>query len=434
MYKLLRITTFALSKIIVMFYIRFFKNELGPCKAEVAIVNTKDTGGGAAKIAYGLFLGLKAKHNLSLIVGYKFSKDPSVLEFPRNQIKPWGVKCLQKLARRVGLQDYGALRPAAYINSPHHKKNKIIHLHNLHGGYFSYELLLEISKGKKLIWTVHDFHPITGHCVAPLDCNGYQTGCGNCPHLNIYPSVEYDNTRFLFSRKTKLIEKANPLFVSPSKWLAEKLRKRFPNQRVITIANGVDVELFKPGNKVKARASLNLPPNKKVLLFCSELSTKNPFKGGDVVLDLLKLGLPKDTILLTVGGDDEIVSKNHYNFEYINSEENLAQVYKSTDFLIYPTKADNLPLVILEAMSTGVPAIATPIGGIPEIIEHEKNGWLINQHCNIKEFKICLEHIISLPKKKIQEVQENARTTVINNFSKRAMLKNYSRLYETLNS
>jgi glycosyltransferase involved in cell wall biosynthesis len=62
----------------------------------------------------------------------------------------------------------------------------------------------------------------------------------------------------------------------------------------------------------------------------------------------------------------------------IDSTKKLAQLYKDSHLLIYFSDIDNLPQVLTEAQASGLPIISKKIGGIPDIIEHNKNGFLVN--------------------------------------------------------
>ena len=61
----------------------------------------------------------------------------------------------------------------------------IIHLHNIHGGYFQTNLLPKLSKIAPVVWTFHDMFPITGHCAHSFECEKWKSGCVNCERLDI---------------------------------------------------------------------------------------------------------------------------------------------------------------------------------------------------------------------------------------------------------
>lgn len=62
---------------------------------------------------------------------------------------------------------------------------------------------------------------------------------------------------------------------------------------------------------------------------------------------------------------------------FLGQRSDIPQLLATADFLVLPSTAEGLPLVILEAMAAGRPVIATKIGGVPEIVEHQKTGLLV---------------------------------------------------------
>jgi glycosyltransferase involved in cell wall biosynthesis len=59
---------------------------------------------------------------------------------------------------------------------------------------------------------------------------------------------------------------------------------------------------------------------------------------------------------------------------YVESEERKAQLFSAADFFAFPTRADNLPLVIQEALACGCPVVTVPVGGVPEMVRHGVTG------------------------------------------------------------
>ncbi len=56
----------------------------------------------------------------------------------------------------------------------------VVHYHILHDGYFSLDALPMLSRLKPTVWTLHDQWPLTGHCIYPLGCERWRSGCGAC--------------------------------------------------------------------------------------------------------------------------------------------------------------------------------------------------------------------------------------------------------------
>ena len=125
------------------------------------------------------------------------------------------------------------------------KSADVIHLHNLHGDYFSLFTLLSL-KGKKIVWTLHDMHGFTGHCAHSFDCNKWRLGCGKCPNLDTYPSLKKDTSAFLWMTRKVLFSKLNISIVTPSNWLLELVNESYLRHLDSTlIYNGVDTSIYK---------------------------------------------------------------------------------------------------------------------------------------------------------------------------------------------
>ncbi len=422
---------------ITQFLIRHYAGKntpvINPKASGTAFFNTHDLSGGAAKIVRALFYAQKVSEPAHFFVRYKRTEDSSILCIPPFNKIPSRLKFyLEYAALKEGWLDYNALDPLSILTNKAFQSADLVHFHNLHGGYFSYELLPYLSRGKKAVWTIHDMHPLTGHCGFSMECEGWKTGCGNCPDLNIYPSIKKDRTKYLHQRKKALIQQANPVLVSPSIWLAKKLERAFPKLRVETIPNGVNTMVFCPGSKEKARAELNLPQDAFLLVYASELATQNPYKGGDVVRELIGSELPPNTKIITIGGNEAKQSEQHLPYGYIASEPEMAKLFRAADLMVYPTKADNHPLVVMEALATGLPVLATAEAGIPEIIEDGVQGWLMPRTTGAAPFLQRIQEMATQPQSRWTEAQNAARKHAEENFTLQAMIQAYQKLYSSL--
>jgi glycosyltransferase involved in cell wall biosynthesis len=88
--------------------------------------------------------------------------------------------------------------------------------------------------------------------------------------------------------------------------------------------------------------------------------------------------------------EDYVRKQNISNFSYLGflDEENKKKVFKKTRYLVLLTKFDQKPIVIQEALANGIPCIVSNVGGIPEMIEHKKNGFIFSptefsEICNV---------------------------------------------------
>ena len=165
-------------------------------------VNTADVGGGAEAVAWNLFQAYRRAGNTSqLAVGHRRTDDPDVLPIQSRRGKS---RLRQWLARWRGHEDFDF--PGTWsLLSLSKRPPDIIHCHNLHGFYFDLNTLAWLSGHVPVIVTLHDAWLLSGHCAHSFDCTRWQTGCGNCPDLSIYPSVLRDGTAFNWQRKAGIM-------------------------------------------------------------------------------------------------------------------------------------------------------------------------------------------------------------------------------------
>lgn len=78
---------------------------------------------------------------------------------------------------------------------------------------------------------------------------------------------------------------------------------------------------------------------------------------------------------------DEIAEQLHipsFPLGYISNAQQIASVYNAADVYVLPSLEDNLPNTIMESMACGVPSVGFRVGGIPEMIDHKRNGYVAN--------------------------------------------------------
>ncbi len=351
-------------------------------------INTAIGRGGAAKIAYN-FLNQnlnKMGYNSKLLAGMIYCKRESDMELINIKNKNLH-KLLHRYQRNSGLLDFYNLSSFEIPKLTAFKNADILHLHNLHGSYFSPFMLPELTSLKPTVWTLHDEQAFTGHCSFSLECEKWQTGCGNCPDLNFYPKIKKDTTAFLLQTKKKIYEMSNFTIVCYSKWLKNKLSSSIlKNKDIRLIYNGIDEKTFVNTEKKQARESLNLPQDKKILLFSANGGIRNPQKGGKYVVQAYNhFKSNPDIVFLCIGGKKEFNAPNWVDIPYISDEKTMALYYSAADLFIYPSMAETFGLVVAEAMACGTPVVAFNNTAIPEIVDHVQNGYLAENR-NIEDF------------------------------------------------
>ena len=255
-------------------------------------------------------------------------------------------------------------------------KPDILHLHNIHGYYINVRTLFEYLKKKtkvKVVWTLHDCWPITGHCTYfdYAHCNKWREKCYSCPQKKKYPSC------YLLDRSTHnyLVKKSlfsglgeRLVIVTPSNWLAKIIKESFlGNYRIEVIHNGIDVDNFKP-HQSKLREQYNIKEQKVLLAIASIWGER---KGLNEYYKMSKL-LSEDYKLVMIGVSDKqlaMLPNNIIGIKRTNSVEELAQWYSTADVLLNLSLEDNFPTINIEALACGTPILAYDTGGSAEAFD-----------------------------------------------------------------
>ncbi len=392
-------------------------------------INTVDNRGGAAKIAYLLKQGLAKKgHETHMLVGRKYSSDNNVNLITDMMSFPGKVR--RKLAYWLA-NDIDIFYSEKLLKTAEFKNANIVHLHNLHSNYFNLGILKKISALKPVVWTLHDMWPLTSHCAHAFDGKIQSNGFFACPSTDIYPPIAWHNEKYLEKRKSEIYKNSEFQIVTPSKWLQVKVKESILKDKPLSVIyNGVNTSSFKPYDRRICRKELGLPENKKIILVVAKKGRSNPWKGGNYAQNIIKnFANRPDVFFVDLGGNSEQDSTHLKTVGYVSDMIVLAKYYSAADILLYPSIADNCPLVVLEAMACGLPVCAFQTGGIPELVGHKIHGYLA-EYKNEKELKNGLEYLLNLPFNEIEKMKANSVGKVRDSFTTSKMVDQYLSLYE----
>ncbi|NLA34023.1 MAG: glycosyltransferase [Tenericutes bacterium] len=256
----------------------------------------------------------------------------------------------------------------------------IIHLHNIHGYYINLKILFNYLKYEykgKIIWTLHDCWSFTGHCThfTIVECNKWQGKCYKCPQVTTYPKAFLiDTSKKEFQTKKKLFTGLNNLtIITPSKWLADLVKKSFLNEyKIEVINNGVDLNIFKPTCDERIYKKYNIPKNKKIILGVANIWGER--KGLNDFIELSKI-INNEYKIVLVGVNAVDKKKIPANIICVNRTDNaieLAKFYSAAYCYVNPTYEDNYPTTNIEAISCGTYVISYDTGGCKEQITNNK--------------------------------------------------------------
>ncbi len=363
----------------------------------VLVVSTSEKAGGAAVAASRLVdalnnNGVKAK----LLVRDKVTEDITVVGLPRKWLAQWHFLwerwCVfwHLHLSRHHLFDIDIANSGYDITRlPEFKEADVIHLHWINQGMLSLGGIRKILKsGKPVVWTMHDIWPATAICHLTLGCHKFNSSCQKCKYLP-KQTLGTDLAHAVWKRKKRLLSVSNISFVACSKWLAGEARRSslFVGHQVCAIPNPIDTRVFCAKDKAEARKRALLPMDKRIILFIAQRAT-NPYKGMEYLMEAcqrlvaLHPDMRENTCVAILGGHaEECVEKLPFQaipLGYVSDESRIVDIYRSVDVFVLPSLSENLPNTIMEAMACGVPCVGFKVGGIPEMIEHRKNGYVAN--------------------------------------------------------
>ena len=248
-----------------------------------------------------------------------------------------------------------------------------------------------------------------------------------------------------FSHVMYALQNASAVTTNASE-LAKKA-KAFIDRKVYLIPNGIDTERFKPmeRNEMLAEA-IGLDIGKKkgernfVIGFVGELREKKGL--ATLLLAYAQLSKKQPVSLLIVGEIREGEDKKLFDeFRMTNPQypititghvphKDLPAYYSLMDIFVHPSLRDGMPNAVLEAMACGKTVIATPVGGVLDVIEDGVNGMLVNVN-DVDGFAQKMAEALSQPEKR-ESIGRLARGAVLHQFTPEKELQANLQIYESL--
>lgn len=361
--------------------------------------------GGAATACLRLFAGLQQRKDLrtALFVKKKLrfpSPLPSIHaiaepEVPLSLSALWKEKRTRKVQKKQELEQFKSevkkALPSSYDNFnlafTNHRLGTQTNLQeadvlNVHwvAEWLDYPSFFKSFGHKPIVWTLHDMEAFSSGL-------SYSTGS---------PFSEEEITQALSKNAPEIIQKAsqknykikekalasvqNLHIVSPSRWLMEAsakspLFKRFPHHHIPYGIKG-----FQNYPKAACRAVWGIAPERPTLLFLA-VGVGSPRKGFDLLEKALEHPDLQGVQLLVIGqkpqSDSPLYAREGVQFTgFITDEKLLNLAYCAADAFVLPSRQDNLPNTMLEALCSGTPVVSFAVGGMLDVIKDGENGYL----------------------------------------------------------
>lgn len=401
----------------------------------ITFLTRSDSSGGAARAVLRLHRSL-LEHEVDskMLVIQKQLDDPRIIAH-----QPEVKSLLQRYKKRLESRAFvpyreriGFPKPVytpdpVLINKINSMKPDVVHLHWLNTGVIRLEDLVKIRA--PLVWTLHDNWVITGGCHYTRDCTAYLQKCGNCPNLN--SNKEKDLSRSIFLRKQKVFNQLpNLKFIAPSRWLADLAKESalLKNHEVVCIPNTLDTSTFTPHDRARAREILNLPPDKKLIAF-GAATFSNKIKGCDLLIDSLNHLKTQDTEIILFGahkGELPTFPIPVHSMGYIGDDLTLRQLYSAADVMVVPSRQEVAAQTVTESLACGTPVVAFNTSGLPNLIDHQLNGYLAKPF-EPTDLAHGIDSILNHPNP--SALSQNARQKALSEFDSNLNAKKHIELY-----
>jgi glycosyltransferase involved in cell wall biosynthesis len=285
--------------------------------------------------------------------------------------------------------------------------------------------------GKTLISTVHS------------TWKGEAEAIKGEPYSRLNPNEKFMVSFNWFLRifEEKMLERSNKIIAVSDFTRGELLQYyKVKEEKIRVIHNGVDVNKFKPASdKRKAKEELGLNPEDIAILSVGRLYAR---KGLFTLIESMPTAIRRfrnAKLIISGKGQSNEIKKLAAHAEKLGirdsiiftgyfPDKKLPKLYQAADVFAFSTFYENLPFAVLEALSTGLPVVTTYVGGIPEMIDSGKNGFLV-QPFNAKELSDRVLYFLEHPAE-AAEMGFLARKIILERFDWRFIVKKVLRVYE----
>ena len=250
----------------------------------------------------------------------------------------------------------------------------VLHFHVLHSYWLNLDEVVDFCHRLKehkpdvrFVWTLHDHWSVTGRCAFLDGCEEWKSGCGKCPTLTNYPPVKVDRASQLVGGKRQLFREMIALgcqFISPSQHVAQAFNLLYGEGHCRIINNGIDVATEEILAEMSPLSETGSRPKIAVVAHDLRYDGKT---NQQLVRDIIDLG---DAVEVhTFGKFSPFSGSNVINHGFLTDKRQLMSELNQLDALLFTSRVDNYPLILCEALSIGVPVIATPSEAAQEVLE-----------------------------------------------------------------
>ena len=369
-------------------------------------------------------------------IAYGQSNSPSVFKYGYGEYNSYLNRFLRFAMEELSLQSlYPTYRMGKIFPKKMFDKIEIIHLQLFHAApFFNLNLLPDLAKHCPLVCTVHDQWLYTGHCVHPLDCQGWLSGCNRCPDLVRNIPMKNDRAAYMWHLKKQIFQNTEIQLIVSSRWMYERVKKSplVSHLPCEVIPFGVDTDTFFPEAKRTCRREFDIPENHKVIAFRS--APMNLYKGNKYIIEALELLDSKNITLLTLDKTGALeFLRDRYNIVdlgWTNNQSTLRKFFSAADVFLSPSIAESFGLMPLEAMACGTPVIVFQDTVLEEITDSPQVGIAV-PYRNSEALKQAIQELFENPDR-LNALGEKSAELVLSKYTFHNYVKKHAELYRKL--
>ena len=207
----------------------------------------------------------------------------------------------------------------------------------------------------------------------------------------------------------------------------------------------MDVTRFYPvseSDKASLRQRLQLPAQAKIVVYTGRLMSTKGLPLLVQVWNQVHQNHPQAMLLIVGGGSKDIHDCEDYLHEYVATHQlehcvhftgnvsNVDEYLKASDIFVFPTEDEAFGISMIEAMACGLAAIATPIGGLQDIVTPGENG-LTADVGSLEQWQQAIAHLLNNPQK-AEQLGQAALKTVQERYTRQAVAQNFTDLFNHL--
>jgi glycosyltransferase involved in cell wall biosynthesis len=206
-----------------------------------------------------------------------------------------------------------------------------------------------------------------------------------------------------------------------------------PGDKIVVLPNGIDVNKFIPNNNVKENNLIifvgRIAPKKNIPILLESLKYLKSKVNLVLIGPLTSRKEYSDKILKLIKTTDE---KSHHNISYLGVQkiDDLIQWYQKATIFVLPSRSESFPLVNMEALSCETPVVATDVGGISEVVLHNKNGVLVEPN-DAKKLAEGLQYLLDNEDIR-KKFGRTGRKYIVENYSSENTVKKLCDIYNEL--